>query len=74
MTLIFICHDLILVKRIADRVAVMQEGKIVEINTKDQIFHKPQHQYTQKLVNDMEKLSMKLPESDNLSSSPEFKK
>lgn len=46
MTIIFITHDLGVVANMADRVAVMYAGKIVEIGTTDDIFYNPQHPYT----------------------------
>jgi len=58
MTLLFISHDLALVKRIADRVAVMQDGKLVEINDTNEIFHNPQSPYTKELIASMSKLSL----------------
>jgi peptide/nickel transport system ATP-binding protein len=50
MALWLISHDLALVSNMADRVAVMQRGKIVEIAASEQLFKHPQHQYTQKLL------------------------
>ncbi|MDQ7091958.1 MAG: ABC transporter ATP-binding protein [Methylococcales bacterium] len=50
MALWLISHDLALVSTIADTVAVMQQGKIVEIATNQQLFNHPQHPYTQKLL------------------------
>lgn len=47
---LFITHDFGVVADIADRVAVMQYGKIVEIGTTDQILNHPQHPYTQSLM------------------------
>lgn len=51
MAMLFITHDLSIVKRIADRVAVMQLGRIVETDTKDVIFNSPSDPYTIKLIN-----------------------
>ncbi|XAW90557.1 ABC transporter ATP-binding protein [Vibrio sp. CDRSL-10 TSBA] len=48
---IFITHDLGVVARIADRVAVMYAGQVVETASTEQIFTSPQHPYTQGLVN-----------------------
>ncbi|WP_413560377.1 ABC transporter ATP-binding protein [Bdellovibrio sp. HCB209] len=50
LTYIFISHDLSVVKFISDDVAVMYGGKIVEMNTAEEIYHNPQHAYTQKLL------------------------
>lgn len=47
---LFITHDFGVVADIADRVAVMQYGKIVEIGTTDQVLNHPQHPYTQSLM------------------------
>ena len=50
MGLLFITHDLGVVRRIADRVCVMQHGEIVEQGPTKDIFDNPQHPYTQKLL------------------------
>ena len=50
MAMIFITHDLGLISEIADKVAVMYRGKIVEYNSAAQIFANPQHPYTKGLV------------------------
>lgn len=49
-TLLFITHNLSIAARIADRVCIMQRGKIVEDNTVDAIFTKPQHTHTKELM------------------------
>lgn len=43
-------HDLAVVRLIADRVCVMQQGKIVEQATTDEVFDNPQQQYTRNLL------------------------
>jgi len=48
--MIFVTHDLGLVENIADRVAVMNSGKIVETGPTDQIFEDPQNEYTKRLL------------------------
>ena len=50
MGVIFITHDLGVVSEIADRIAVMYKGKIVETNSRKEIFENPQHPYTKGLL------------------------
>ena len=50
LSMLFITHDLNIVRRIADRVCVMQSGEIVEQGVTAEIFANPQHPYTQKLL------------------------
>ncbi|MDZ7671766.1 MAG: ABC transporter ATP-binding protein [Halanaerobiales bacterium] len=50
-TIIYITHDLGVVSEIADRVAVFYAGRVVEVNDRDSIFNKPQHPYTEALIN-----------------------
>ncbi|WDV45051.1 ABC transporter ATP-binding protein [Clostridiaceae bacterium M8S5] len=53
LSVIFITHDLGVVANVADRVAVMYAGKIVEIGTVDEIFYNPKHPYTWGLLASM---------------------
>ncbi|TYR29710.1 ABC transporter ATP-binding protein [Mesorhizobium microcysteis] len=50
MSMLFITHDLGIVRRIADRVCVMTKGKIVETGPTAEIFANPQHEYTRHLL------------------------
>ena len=50
MSMLFITHDLTIVRKIADRVCVMKDGMIVETGPTAEIFANPQHPYTQKLL------------------------
>ena len=51
MSLLLITHDLGIVKKISDRVCVMEKGKIVEQNETSKVFNQPTHHYTKKLIN-----------------------
>jgi oligopeptide transport system ATP-binding protein len=56
LTMIFISHDLGVVRYIADNIAVMYQGKIVEYGEAETVFHHPQHDYTKRLLNSIPKL------------------
>ncbi|TIM23352.1 MAG: ATP-binding cassette domain-containing protein [Mesorhizobium sp.] len=47
---LFVSHDLGAVEQVADRVAVMQDGRIVEIGDRDDVFDRPRHAYTRALL------------------------
>ncbi|RQW64589.1 ABC transporter ATP-binding protein [Vibrio viridaestus] len=50
MAMLFITHDLSIVKQIADKVAVMKQGKLIEQNETEKLFSDPQHPYTKLLI------------------------
>ncbi len=50
MALLLISHDLAMIGETCDRIAVMYQGKIVELNTTAEIFNHPQHPYTRSLI------------------------
>jgi oligopeptide/dipeptide ABC transporter ATP-binding protein len=50
LAMLFISHDLAVVSQVADRVAVMYAGSVVELGTKHEIFHAPAHPYTRGLL------------------------
>lgn len=50
LTMIFISHDLSVVRYLADNIAVMHKGKIVEYGEAERVFHHPEHAYTQRLL------------------------
>ncbi len=50
MAILFITHDLSIVGKIADRIAVMTQGEIVETDTTDNVLNRPKHKYTKHLI------------------------
>ena len=59
LTTIYITHDLGVVANVADRIAVMYAGDIVEVGTCDEVFYNPQHPYTWALLSSLPQLGVK---------------
>lgn len=59
LSVIFITHDLGVVANMADRIAVMYAGKIVEYGTTEEVFYNPKHPYTWALLSSMPNLATK---------------
>ena len=57
LTMLFISHDLAVISRVADRVAVMYAGSVVEVAPRDEIFRAPAHPYTRGLLTAMPTLT-----------------
>ena len=57
--MLFISHDLNIVRHICHRVAVMYEGEIVEMGTAEEVYNNPQHPYTKQLL-EASKLCLKI--------------
>jgi oligopeptide/dipeptide ABC transporter ATP-binding protein len=68
MAVIFVTHDLGLVARFADRVAVMYAGRFVEVGTTERLFAHPQHPYTRGLLSSIPAIAGERP--DRLSQIP----
>ena len=56
LTILFITHDLPVVRQMCDRVAVLKSGKVCEISETEKLFKNPSHQYTKELLNLMPKI------------------
>ena len=59
LTIIYITHDLGVVANVADRIAVMYAGDIVEIGTCEEVFYDPKHPYTWALLSSLPQLGVK---------------
>ncbi|AUJ30867.1 MAG: ABC transporter ATP-binding protein [Liquorilactobacillus hordei] len=69
-TIIFITHDLGVVASIADRIAVMYSGKIIEIGTCEEIFYDSRHPYTWSLLSSLPQLARKGEELKSIPGTP----
>ncbi len=70
LTIVMITHDLGVVANIADRVAVMYAGDIVEIGTADEIYYDPRHPYTWALLSSMPQMGVKGEDLFNIVGTP----
>ena len=61
LTYLFVSHNLAVVKYIADRIAVMCRGRLVEIASKEDLFKRPTHPYTQKLISAVPDINLEKP-------------
>lgn len=59
LTIIYITHDLGVVANVADRIAVMYAGDVVEVGTCEEVFYNPQHPYTWALLSSLPQLGIK---------------
>ncbi len=65
MAMILVTHDLCVARRYADHVAVIQNGRIIEYATTNEFFEKPQHPYSQKLLDAIPSLSKRVIRANN---------
>jgi peptide/nickel transport system ATP-binding protein len=61
VALIFVTHNLALVRTVADRVAVLERGRITEVGSADQVLDRPTDRYTRQLIADTPALAARLP-------------
>jgi ABC-type dipeptide/oligopeptide/nickel transport system ATPase component len=61
MAILYISHDLASVAGICDRIAILHEGQIVETGTTEQVLTSPRHEYTQRLMAAMPRLTLPQP-------------
>ncbi|MCM3744678.1 ABC transporter ATP-binding protein [Sporosarcina luteola] len=70
VSIILITHDLGVVAKIADRIAVMYAGKVIEIGDKREVFYTPQHPYTNGLLASVPRLDLKEEELQPIEGTP----
>ncbi|WP_341347586.1 ATP-binding cassette domain-containing protein [Paenibacillus sp. FSL H3-0469] len=56
LTMLFISHDLGVIHAVSDTVAVMRQGQLVEVNSKDEFFVRPEHEYSRELLSAVPKM------------------
>jgi len=56
LTILFISHDLPVVRQMCDRIGVLKDGKLCEVSNTEGLFLKPQHEYTKELLHLMPKI------------------
>jgi peptide/nickel transport system ATP-binding protein len=56
LTILFISHDLPVVRQMCDRIGVLKDGKLCEVSNTEDLFQRPSHDYTKKLLNLMPKI------------------
>ena len=56
LTILFISHDLPVVRQMCDRIAVLNNGKLCEISNTEELFKNPRHEYTKELLELMPKI------------------
>ena len=69
-TIVFITHDLGVVANIADRVAVLYAGQVVEVGTVEEVFYDPRHPYTWALMSSLPQLAQKNTKLFSISGTP----
>jgi len=69
-SILFITHDLILAKKYCDRISVLKEGSIVEINTAKKLFKFPEHPYTKTLVSAIKSNALETNKKNNYKNKP----
>ena len=69
-TIVFITHDLGVVANVADRVAVMYAGQIVELGTAEEVFYDPRHPYTWALLSSLPQLAQRNTKLYSISGTP----
>lgn len=58
LTMVFVSHDLAVIRQVSDRIAVMKQGKIIELKQAEELFRFPEHNYTRHLLETAPRLSV----------------